>query len=118
MCSNAWREISPVPAVTEQRAGHGIPCLRGAIELARLPCVPAVPREWWATIRIGGRQPGAEPACPLLARLRPTTAQRYDVVDRSHEVGRQIDIHHLREIARANTRQPHRAFYIASPRSW
>jgi hypothetical protein len=33
-------------------------------------------------------------------------------------VGRQFDIHHLREIARANTRQPHRAFYIASPSSW
>ena len=51
MCSNAWRGISPVPAVTEQRAGHGIPCLRGAIELARLPCihnhVAAMPDVHW-----------------------------------------------------------------------
>jgi hypothetical protein len=75
-----------------------------------------MPWKWWAAIRIGRRKPGAELSRLPFTRLRPTTAQRDDVIDWSHEVRRQVDADHLGKVARANACEPHRAFYVASPR--
>ena len=117
MYSNAWSKLSPVPTIAEQRADHRIPGLRRAIELTRLARTRAVPRQRRTTVRIGRRKLGAESARPLLAGLRPAAAQRNDVVDWSHEVGRQVDVDHLGKVTRAHAGEPHCPSYITPPRS-
>ena len=58
-----------------------------------------MPGKWRATVRIGPRKLGAEPARLSLAGFRAATAQPNDVVDWSHQMGRQLDVDDLGEVA-------------------